>query len=126
LLKDDFGVVRWDFESQQSAKCWFGSSLKLPDSEGHNVIHGYDLALVWYEVYVAVSVYKLNSAKVFIVDATDMQVKHSPGFVSLAGKGPGRIDTFSENFQQFKMVTCIVSSGTLLCESINYTNGQTI
>jgi hypothetical protein len=126
LLKDDFGVIRWDFESTQAAKCWFGSNLKLDSSENYSVVSGYDLHIVWYDIYVAVSVYRLNSAKVFLVDATNMEVKYSPGFVTLAGKGPGRIDTFTESFQEFKMITCIVLSGNLQCESIDYTNGNTV
>jgi hypothetical protein len=123
MLKDDFGVARWDLESN---KCWFSSPFKLDDSEGHTVISGYDLALIWYDVYVAVSIYKMGSAKVYIVDGTNLEQKISPTFVSLAGKGTGRVDTFSDAFQEFKMVTCIIDSGNLLCESINYVSGTSI
>lgn len=126
LLKNDFGLIRWDFESKAAARCWYASDLVLNDSENYSVVHGYDLHIVWYDIYVAVSVYRLNSGKVFLVDASTMRVKYSPGFVSLAGKGTGRVDTFTENFQEFKIVTCVVLSTTLYCESMNYTSGKTI
>ena len=126
LLQNDFGVARWDFETQISIKCWFSSNLKLALGENHTVADGYDLSIIWYEVYVVVSVFKLNSAKIFIIDASDMLVKLSPGFLSLAGRGAGRIDTFSETFQEFKMLTCVVITGTLFCETMNYLTGASI
>lgn len=126
LLANDFGLVRWDFERPENARCWFKSDLILDAAEQHTSITGYDLAIIWYDVLVTVSIYRLNSAKVFCVDATDMRIKLRPVFSTLVSRGTGRTDTFTDLFQEFKMVSCIVNGGSLMCEVINYTTGATI
>ena len=99
LLANDFGLVRWDFERPENARCWFKSDLILEAAEQHTSITGYDLAIVWYDVLVTVSIYRLNSARVFLVDATDMRIKLRPVFPSLVSRGTGRTDTFTDVFQ---------------------------
>ena len=61
-----------------------------------------------------------------MVDATDMRIKLRPVFPSLVGRGTGRTDTFSDVFQEFKLLTCIVNALNLMCEVINYATGASI
>jgi hypothetical protein len=113
LMQGDFGIVRWDFEDKSEArrKCWVQMSPPsglVSTAEGHTIIHGYDMAVIHYHTLIAVSVYKLASARVYIIDATDMKSKFTPVFLSLVGKGTGRVDSFSDNFSVARLLTCII------------------
>lgn len=128
MVSGHFGVARFTlaFKSDKT-NCYLESKTpsKISVSD-HSTPTAYDLNTITFDYIVILSIYQQKAAKLYMIDASTMgQLTHRP-FPTLVNKGTGRLTTHFDKFYLYRATTCVITSGKLYCETINYTTGASI
>ena len=130
MCSGHFGLTRWSLVLRETkSNCWVQTKSPLTNTlniPNHTVPKGYDLNTINFDFLIIVSVFEHSEANLYIVDASTMAPMTSRPFPALVGKGTGRLDTHFDDYYKYRATTCIINTGNLLCETINYLTGASI